>query len=119
MTDVDIRDCGRTIAGDVVAFTIQWAGEPSGEVTWGARVVSPDQTEAVELGYVRDGGEERQYVESEGRRHDVEVDADLSGDEVTVRFEAAKVGVAVEWPLWCAQVSVDGEVVAEHVIPTG
>jgi hypothetical protein len=25
----------------------------------------------------------------------------------------------VEWPAWCAVVSVDGEVVAEHVIPTG
>ena len=39
--------------------------------------------------------------------------------EVTARFPAEVVGVAVEWPLWTAVVSVDGQVVAEQVIPTG
>ena len=118
MTRLEITECGRTIAGGVVAFDIQWEGEPQGEVTWSAQVTSADQTESVQLGYVRDSAGERQYVESEGRREDVEVDASMSDGEVTVRFPAEKVGVAIEWPAWCAVVKVDGEVVAEHVIPT-
>jgi hypothetical protein len=119
MTRLEIIECGRTIAGDLVAFDIQWEGEPQGEVTWCAQVTSADQSETLRLGYVRGAAGEEQYVESDGRREDVEVDASVSDGEVTVRFPADKVGVAIEWPAWCAVVSVDGEVVAEHVIPTG
>jgi hypothetical protein len=121
MTRVEITECGRTIAGDLVAFTIEWDGEPAGEVTWAVRISSPAQGEAVVLGCSLgdDGGSaDRQWVESEGRRQDVEVDADLGEGEVTVRFPAEVVGVAVEWPVWTAAVAVDGEVVAEQVIPT-
>ena len=50
MTRVEITECGRTVAGDVVAFTIEWDGDPAGEVEWVVRISSPDQSEAVELG---------------------------------------------------------------------
>jgi hypothetical protein len=116
---VDIVECGRTIAGDVVAFDIQWEGEPEGDVVWAAKVTSADQSETVELGYTRSAAGEQQYVESEGRRVTVDADADVSDGEVTVRFPASTVGVAIEWPAWCAVLTVDGEVVSEHVIPTG
>ena len=49
----------------------------------------------------------------------VSVDADLGEGEVTARFPAEVVGVAVEWPVWTAAVTEDGQVVAEQVIPTG
>ena len=121
MTRVEITECGRTIAGDLVAFTIEWDGEPGGELGWAVRISSADRSEVVELGCSlgEEGGTaDRQWVEAEGRRQDVEVDADLGEGEVTVRFPAAVVGVAVEWPVWTAVVTVDGEVVAEQVIPT-
>ena len=121
MTRVEITECGRTVAGDVVAFTIEWDGEPAGEVAWAVRISSPDQAEEVVLGCSLgddDGSADRQWVESEGRRQDVEVDADLGEGEVTARFPAEVVGVAVEWPVWTAAIAVDGETVAEQVIPT-
>ena len=121
MTRVEITECGRTVAGDVVAFTIEWDGEPEGEMVWAVRVTSPDRSESVELGCSLgpgDDGADRQWVASQGRRQDVEVDADLADGEVTARFPAEVVGVAVEWPVWTAVVSVDGRVVAEQVIPT-
>jgi hypothetical protein len=121
MTRVEIVECGRTIAGDLVAFTIEWDGEPAGEVSWVVRISSADQAEAVVLGCSlgEDGGSaDRQWVEAEGRRQDVEVDADLGEGEVTARFPAEVVGVAVEWPVWTAAIAVDGQTVAEQVIPT-
>jgi hypothetical protein len=121
MTRVEITECGRTIAGDVVAFTIEWDGEPSGEAEWAVRVTSADRSETVELGCSlgeAGGSADRQWVVGDTGRQDVEVDADLGEGEITARFPAEVVGVAVEWPLWTAVVSVGGEVVAEHVIPT-
>jgi hypothetical protein len=52
-----------------------------------------------------------------GRRHDLAEDADLSDDELVVRFPANVVGVAVEWPVWTAVITVDGDDVAHHVVP--
>jgi hypothetical protein len=123
MTRVEITECGRTIAGDVVAFTIEWDGDPVGEVVWAMRITSDDRAETVELGVAldqsseADGTADRQWVEGDGRRQDVEVDADLGEGEVTARFPAEVVGVAVEWPVWSAVVLVDGQVVAEQVVP--
>src|SRR3954452_15854104 len=119
MTDVEIIECGRTIAGAVVAFTIEWEGEPSGEVAWAAQVSSADADETVTLGYTRGSGAEEQYVEAEGRRQRLDTDADLGDGKITVRFPAEVVGVAVEWPTWNAVVAVDGQTVAQCVIPAG
>ena len=121
MTRVEIVECGRTVAGEVVAFTIEWDGDPSGELAWGVRITSSDQSETVALGCSlgdEGGSADRQWVEGDAGRQDVEVDADLGEGEITARFPAEVVGVAVEWPLWTALVSVDGQVVAEQVIPT-
>jgi hypothetical protein len=116
---VDITECGRTVAGDVVAFTVEWDGEPSGEVVWAVRITSADQAETVELGFARGAAGDQQYVEGDGRRQEVETDADLGDGELTARFPAEVVGVAVEWPVWSTVVRVDGDVVAERVVPTG
>jgi hypothetical protein len=115
---LEMTDCGRTVAGDVVAFSVEWDGEVSGEVVWAVRVTSPDRRETVELGYARGEAGEEQYVEAEGRRQDVKPDVDLDDGSITARFPAEVVGVAIEWPVWTAVVRVDGQVVAEQVIPT-
>jgi hypothetical protein len=119
MTGVEITECGRTVAGDVVAFTIEWQGEPSGEVVWGAQVSSADGDETVALCYARGSSGAAQYVEAEGRRSDVDLDADVGDGQITARFPAEKVGVAVEWPTWTAVVAVDGQTVAQCVMPAG
>ena len=116
---LEMTDCGRTVAGEVVAFSIEWEGEPAGEVTWAVRVTSADRTETVELGYERGPAGDQQYAEANGRRQGVDPDADLDDGSITARFPAEVVGVAIEWPVWTAVVRVDGEVVAEQVIPTG
>ena len=119
MTDVEITECGRTVAGDVVAFTIEWQGEPSGEAVWAAEVTSADGNETVALCYARGTSAARQYVEAGGRREEVDVDADVGDGEITARFPSEKVGVAIEWPTWTAVVAVDGQTVAQCVIPAG
>ena len=112
-----IAECGRTIAGEVVAFDIQWEGDLSGdEVAWSARVRSPEGEE-VRLVLERSGGANRQYVEAAGGREDVKADADVRDDDVIARFPASVVGVAAEWPVWTAVISVDGHEVAEQQIP--
>jgi hypothetical protein len=118
MTRLDISDCGRTVAGDVVAFSLRWEGEPGGDLVLAVRVTSPDGAETVELGYALGAGEDQQYVEADGRRQRVDTDADLGDGEITARFPAEVVGVAIEWPVWTAVVTADGQVVAEQVIPT-
>lgn len=119
MTRVEIVECGRTVAGEVVAWDIQWDGEPDGDVVWAVHVSSPDQNETVELAYARGASGEQQYVVGQTGRHDVDTDADVSDGEITARFPAEAVGVAVEWPVWTAVLVVGGEVVSERVIPTG
>ena len=123
---VDITGCGRTTAADVVAFTVRWAGElpASGTVTWAARVTGPDGREAVQLGYERasrgGGAVDRQYVEdlTSGRLQELAADAEVGTGEVTVRFPATAVGVAVEWPTWQAVIAVDGVELATQAITT-
>ena len=115
-----IRACGRTMAGDFIAFDIHWEGEvpPSGSVCWAMDVTSGDGSDQVRLGYERmDGAFSEQYVDDRrsGRRHSVAEDADCRDHEITVRFPANVVGVAVEWPVWRAVIAVDGVDVAERV----
>ena len=112
-----IRECGRTVAGDLVAFDIQWDGDLEGDdVAWVALVCSVDDEE-VHLVHRVKGGSAEQYVEGERGRQDVDVDADVREDDVIVRFPASVVGVAVDWPTWVAVVAVDGEEVARQAIP--
>jgi len=123
---IEITGCGRTIAAGVVAFTLRWAGDlpASGTVTWAARVTGPDGREAIWLGYQlapeRGGPGARQYVEdlSSGRVKELAEDAEVGAGEVTVRFPASAVGVAVEWPTWQAVIAVDGIEVATQCITT-
>ena len=112
-----IVECGRTVAGEIVAFDIQWDGGLSGEdVDWAARICSPEDEE-VRLVHRRAGGTSEQYVEGPTGRVDVDVDADVRDDDVIVRFPAPVVGVAVDWPTWIAVLTVDGEEVARQAIP--
>ena len=116
---VSIVDCGRTMAGEVVAFDIKWDGDlPSdGSVVWSMLVTSQDGEEQVCLGYERVGGEfASQFVGAAAadRREEVAEDADFRESEITVRFPANVVGVAIEWPVWQAVLIVDGEQVAEQ-----
>jgi len=115
-----IEHCGRTVAADVVAFDIRWSGPlPTGEVTWAARVTSDDGQDRVELAYRRGSSGTAQFVQdaATGRRQDVPEDADLDDDEITVRFTADVVGVAIEWPTWQAVISVDGQDAATLAVP--
>ena len=116
---VSIANAGRTIAGDLVAFDVRWEGSlPGASVVW-SMVVSDGASE-VRLCHERAGDEAvGQYVvdAASGRRRDVGVDADLQEDEITVRFPADAVGVAVEWPVWVAVVTVDGQDVAQQAVP--
>jgi hypothetical protein len=111
-----IDSCGRTIAASVVAFDIVWSGElpADREVTWAVRVTSDDAASQLELGHRRDGSSVVQYARDlgTGRVQQLDADADVEDGEVTVRFPADVVGVAVEWPTWQAVLEVDGEDVA-------
>src|SRR4051794_34410349 len=116
---LDITDSGRTLAGDFVAFDIRWEGESSATATWSVSVSEGEGSETVHLVYERrDGDFVAQYVDdtSTGRRRDVDEDADLRDHEITVRFPADMVGVAVEWPVWKASVAVPGERTATAVV---
>jgi hypothetical protein len=118
---ITIDHCGRTTAASVVAFAIRWTGElpVDREVTWAVRVASEDVSGQVELGHQRSGGRTSQYVldVSTGRRQEVSADADLQDNEITVRFPAEVVGLAVEWPTWRAVIAVDGEDVTSLAVP--
>ena len=115
----EITGCGRTMAGKYIAFDIQWDGPLQGHsVTWSMVVSSEDGQGAVRLAYESTGGEvAAQYVadETSGRRTPVDRDADLRDQEITVRFPANVVGVAIEWPVWKAVLTVDGEDVASQI----
>lgn len=118
-----IRECGRTVGGDVVAFHLAWDGELHGRTHgWSVVITSEQGDDAVVLAHEREGGGfAAQYVlgQRTGRRDDVAEDADVDADELTARFPADVVGVAVEWPVWKAELSIDGTVVSSQVIPTG
>jgi hypothetical protein len=114
---VQIRECGRTVAGTLVAFDIQWDGDLAGDDdAWSAVICSPENEEVCLVHRVS-GGTAEQYAEGTAGRQDVDVDADLRDDDVIVRFPASVVGVATEWPTWVAVVTVDGEEVAREAIP--
>jgi hypothetical protein len=125
MTDIrpEITHCGRTVSGDVVGIDIKWDGAlaPQQSVIWSMFVTSEDGASEVHLGHVRSGDSMEQFVDdqSSGRRESVEPDADLSDDEIIIRFPANMVGVAVEWPVWKAVIAVDGQEVATRVVPVG
>jgi hypothetical protein len=115
----EIRECGRTVGGGVVAFTISWEGELAGNVAWVVTVSGDDPGERVALVHERAADAfSGQYVEAEGRRTDVDEDVTLGDDDITARFPAEVVGVAAEWPVWKAALVVDGTVVSEQIIPT-
>jgi hypothetical protein len=113
-----IHNCGRTISGGFVAFDMRWDGRvPSDrDVQWSARV--SEGREEVRLVHARTAGRAEQYILGAGGRQDVDPDADLSDDEITVRFPAEVVGVAVEWPMWTTVLTIEGEDVSHMVVPT-
>jgi hypothetical protein len=115
---VSIAHAGRTTTGDLVAFDVRWEGPLTGSSVVWTMVVS-DGVSEVRLCHERAGDAVRQYVVdgTTGRRRDVDADADVGEDEVTVRFPAEAVGVAVEWPVWVAVVTVDGQDVAHNAVP--
>jgi hypothetical protein len=118
---VQILGCGRTVGGDVVAFDIRWDGEvPAGaSVLWSMEVSNGE--ESVLLGHQRNGDAlVTQFVDasSTGRREEVEDDADLVDGEITVRFPAGVVGVALEWPVWRALIAVDGNEADSEICTT-
>ena len=116
-----IDHCGRTTAAAVVAFDIRWSGDlpADRQVTWAVRVSSQDDDGQVELGHHVGGSGPSQYALdlTTGRRQEVRADADVHAGEITVRFPADVVGVAVEWPTWQAVIAVDGEDVASLTVP--
>src|SRR5688500_2633861 len=117
----EILHCGRTVSGGVVGIDIRWDGPltPRQSVLWSMVVSSDDGTDEIRLSHGRAGDSVQQFVDdlSSGRRRDVEPDADVGDDEVVVRFPTDVVGVAVEWPVWRAVITVDGEDVAAKVVP--
>lgn len=114
-----IEHAGRTVSGGFVAFDIRWEGElpPGADVQW-AMVVS-EGTEEVVLVHDRRGDEAAQYVVGRAGRDDVPTDADVSEHEITARFPSEVVGVAVEWPVWTAVITVGGEDVDRQVVQVG
>lgn len=111
---VQISHCGRTVTGGFVAFDIAWEGELTGStILWSVVIASEDSRERLQLGHERagDGTFRSQFVFSgnSAEKEELEEDADLRDDGLTVRFPASVVGVAVEWPVWKAVVTVDGE----------
>ena len=121
MGDVTIKHCGRTVAGDYVAFDIQWEGTlpDARTTTWEMVVTAPDGVETVRLTHQQVGGRAGQHVEAESGRVELDADAEVDDGEVTVRFPANVVGVAVEWPVWTAVITADGEEIASCVVPVG
>jgi hypothetical protein len=115
---VEILGCGRTVGGGVVAFDIRWEGSVPGteSVLWSMEISNGD--ESVLLGHQRNsGGFVTQFVDasSTGRREEVPEDVDQGDGEMTVRFPAEVVGVAVEWPTWKAVIAVNGAEVASEI----
>ena len=119
MSDVTIKHCGRTLAGDYVAFDIQWEGElpAARSVGWGMVVTGPDGQETVRLVHEQTAGTSTQYAEAAAGRVELDPDADVDDGEITVRFPANVVGVAVEWPVWTAYVVADGQELSTCVVP--
>ena len=119
MSDVTIKHCGRTAAGDFVAFDIQWDGPlPSARsLAWRMVVTAPDGKETVRLTLQQVEGRATQHVEATSGRMELDADAEIDDGEVTVRFPANVVGVAVEWPVWTAVLEADGEELATCVVP--
>ena len=118
---VQISHCGRTIAGRFVAFDIRWEGDLQGStVLWSVVISSEDGGERLQLGHERgaDGSFRSQFVFSgnSADKQELDEDADLRDGELTVRYPASVVGVAVEWPVWRAVITVDGEDLDSHVI---
>jgi hypothetical protein len=117
-----IVHAGRTETDVVVAYDIRWEGDLSDarSVTWSMTVTSPDGRDSVRLAYQLEDGaaSAAQYVldRASGRRQDLDPDADLDDDEITVRFPTATVGVAASWPSWRALITVDGDDVAERLL---
>ena len=114
----EITNCGRTVSGDFVAWDVRWDGELPADVDVQWSMVVADGEEEVRLVHGRRGDVAEQYVVGAAGREDVDADADLSGGEITVRFPADVVGVAVEWPVWTAVLTVAGEDVSQRVVPT-
>jgi hypothetical protein len=119
-----IARAGRTATKGVVAFDVGWEGDLSRHesVLWSMLITSPDGRETVQLGYqVFHGAFSAQFVRDQvsGRQEDLEQDADLRDDEITVRFPAERVGVAAGWPSWRAVITVDGDDVAEKLVALG
>ena len=119
MSDVTIKHCGRTLAGDFVAFDIQWEGTlpAARSLTWEMVVTAPDGDETVQLTYQQVDGSAGQHVEAASGRVELDADADVDDGEVTVRVPANVVGVAVEWPVWTAVITADGQELASCVVP--
>ena len=119
----EISHCGRTVSGDIVGIDLRWDGalEPQESVMWSVFVTSEDGADEIHLGHLRSGGSVQQFVDdrSTGRRQAVEPDADVSDDEIVVRFPTNVVGVAVDWPVWKAVITVDGEDLATRVVHAG
>ena len=117
----EIRHCGRTTSGDVVGIDIRWDGrlDPRESVVWSMLVSGDEGQDQIRLAHGRVSGSAEQFVDdlSTGRRQSVEPDADVGDDEIVIRFPAEVVGVAVEWPVWRAVITVDGEDVATKVLP--
>jgi hypothetical protein len=116
-----ITRAGRTTTKELVAFDVGWEGDLSAydSVVWSMMVTSADGQETVQLGYqVFHGRFSAQFVRdvATDRQEDLDEDADLRDREITVRFPAERVGVAVEWPSWRAVITVDGSDVAEHLV---
>jgi hypothetical protein len=116
----EILHSGRTVTKHVVAFDIKWDGDLEGRsVLWWVAISSADGEEGVQLGYETVGGEfSAQFVKdlATGREAEVDQDADLTGHELTVRFPPERVGIAMEWPMWRAGITIDGVQVAEQVM---
>lgn len=118
---MQIHGCGRTVGGDVVAFDIRWEGQLPADaaVLWCMEVSNGE--ESVQLGHQRSGPNfVEQFVDATAtdRREEVPEDADLGDGEITVRFPADVVGVAVEWPVWRALIAVEGTEVASGLCAT-
>ena len=82
-------------------------------------ITSPNGHETVRLTYQQVDEHAGQHVEAASGRVELDPDADLDDGEVTVRFPANVVGVAVEWPVWNAVITADGEELCTCVVPVG
>ncbi len=116
-----VNHCGRTVASDVIAFDIQWEGPlPAARtMAWSMVVTGPDGRETVRLVHERTGEQVSQHVQAASGRVEVAPDADVDEGEVTVRFPVEVVGAAVDWPVWTAVMTADGQELASCVVPLG